>query len=59
MLIIPNFKDVQRHLAGLQNQYTGYSYNIVGEASPNYSWSSYPHLPYRGPWFETAQIARM
>ncbi len=35
MLIIPNFKDVQRLLAGLQNQYAGYSYNLVGDASPN------------------------
>ncbi len=30
-----NFKDVQRLLAGLQNQYACYSYNLVGETSPN------------------------
>ncbi len=30
MQIIPNLKDVQRLLAGLQNQYTGYSYNLSG-----------------------------
>ncbi len=35
MKVIPTFKDVQRLLAGLQNQYTGYSYNLAGVASPN------------------------
>ncbi len=29
------FKDARRLLAGLQNQYTRYSYNLVGEVSPN------------------------
>ncbi len=36
MEIIPDFKDVQRLLAGLQNQYTGYSFNRVGKASPTW-----------------------
>ncbi len=35
MQIIPNFEGIPRQLAGNQNQYTGYSYKLVGEASPN------------------------
>ncbi len=46
MLIIPNFKDVQRLLTGLQNQVTSFSYNqlvitqLAMEIKPPFTFSN-------------------
>ncbi len=34
-------------LTGLQNQYTGYSYNLVGDASPISHGVQIPYSPYQ------------
>ncbi len=51
--MMQNFEDLYKYdtsLTGLQYQYTGYSYNLVGVASPYWPWRSHPpsHLTYTG-----------
>ncbi len=52
LYIFQIFKDVQNLLAVLQNQYTGYSYNLVGGAPPNLAMEfvSPFHLIDYSPW---------